>query len=634
MKTYEKPAVRPVKRYRRTLPVIFGFVLVVVALCGTAAYAWSAGAIPRLPFMDDVTVTLSVTDVEAEYDGREHSCSIEGQTSDGTVVANGSDGKPYKVAGLLVETSATRPSESVDKVFATGNVIVTDEGGRDVTDSVEVKVDPGSLVISPRDLWLTSDSGTKPFDGTPLENGDHELAREEGFVRGEGASYEFSGSQTIPGTSTNRFDIIWDKGTDASCYEVHQEYGTLTVEPLSGDDRIDVTLSGSDSTCKFDFEEHEYSAVDDGKIEFESGGVNYVATGVVSKAVRGRDVGVYDSEISGSDSFAIYAESDKSRSVDLSSQFDVTFEPGHLRITEGDLYLGTFFGSNEDWRDTVYLSRDCEKFYAIGEAPNEGRDPSIMFYDGRFWVMTCRNDEDGYIWLVVSSSEDLVTWTHDSVCGPFTVDELPDAGGENFNVVAPEWFQDSDGSIWVTISCGFWGENHGVPTQDAMQSYLMRVDKLYVEDEWCRLESNGAFEKLSINADGGDRIDAQIFKVKKSYYLTVKCDGLVSEIWKSKSLDKDSWKRVVDKALYGFEGNCVVGIGKKYSMFVDGVPDVVPYGVQRYVADSMTSEWKPADVSFFGEYGAPAEGVRHGTVIAIDPENPQYKALSSLLVGV
>lgn len=53
-------------------------------------------------------------------------------------------------------------------------------------------------------------------------------------------------------------------------------------------------------------------------------------------------------------------------------------------------------------------------------------------------------------------------------------------------------------------------------------------------------------------------------------------------------------------------------------MFADGVPDVAPYGVRRWVSDAIDGKWEPADVEFLDENGNPVGVVRHGTVLAVD----------------
>jgi LPXTG-motif cell wall-anchored protein len=51
----------------------------------------------------------------------------------------------------------------------------------------------------------------------------------DGFVTGEGATYEVTGTQTIPGSSKNTFTYTLNEGTKADNYTITVVPGTLTV---------------------------------------------------------------------------------------------------------------------------------------------------------------------------------------------------------------------------------------------------------------------------------------------------------------------------------------------------------------------------------------------------------------------
>lgn len=295
-------------------------------------------------------------------------------------------------------------------------------------------------------------------------------------------------------------------------------------------------------------------------------------------------------------------------------------------------YVATFFNDDEDWSDCVYVSSDCEHFYQVSTAPNEGRDPSVMWHDGRFWTVTCRNDGDGYLWFVVSSSTDLLNWSEPTTNGPFVVDELPDVGGDGYNVVAPEWFVDAEGGLHIIVSCGWWGANHGVPTDDHMQAYLVDLaDLTYRDDGLCEMTVIEGGQKLSINADGADRIDGTVDYYGGKYWLTIKRNGLTTEVWRNDRIAKTGWTLVRDKALYGFEGNCVVGLGDGLCMFADGVPDIAPYGVRRWVTTDLGGNWEEKPLHFYDLDGNERGIVRHGTVLEVPSTmSGAYEAVNAL----
>ena len=86
--------------------------------------------------------------------------------------------------------------------------------------------------ITPRPVTLTSKSAAKVYDGTPLTA--HEVAvGGDGFVDGEGATYAFTGSQTVVGTSENAFTYTLNEKTAAGNYDITVENGSLTVTKAS-----------------------------------------------------------------------------------------------------------------------------------------------------------------------------------------------------------------------------------------------------------------------------------------------------------------------------------------------------------------------------------------------------------------
>ena len=88
------------------------------------------------------------------------------------------------------------------------------------------------IKITKRPVTLTSKGNTKVYDGTPLTA--HEVAvGGAGFVDGEGATYAFTGSQTVVGTSENSFTYTLNEKTAAGNYAITTVNGTLTVTKAS-----------------------------------------------------------------------------------------------------------------------------------------------------------------------------------------------------------------------------------------------------------------------------------------------------------------------------------------------------------------------------------------------------------------
>ena len=109
--------------------------------------------------------------------------------------------------------------------------------------------------ITPRPVTLTSKSATKVYDGTPLTA--HVVTvGGDGFADGEGATYAFTGSQTVVGTSENSFTYTLNEKTAAGNYDITVENGSLTVTKASiGGEGGDEPGSGEipgDGLSKFD----------------------------------------------------------------------------------------------------------------------------------------------------------------------------------------------------------------------------------------------------------------------------------------------------------------------------------------------------------------------------------------------
>ena len=147
-----------------------------------------------------------------------------------------------------------------DFTNVTGKITVTITGkgnfGGSVTRTYE---------ITPLKVTLTSATDTKVYDGTPLTNPE---VKAEGFITGEGATYDVTGSQTEAGTSDNTFTYTLDRNTKATNYTITKVEGTLTVTEQSivpGDDpeNPDPSYKGieidSPTNHVYDGQEHVWS---------------------------------------------------------------------------------------------------------------------------------------------------------------------------------------------------------------------------------------------------------------------------------------------------------------------------------------------------------------------------------------
>ena len=193
---------------------------------------YEKGTLAVTPLTDKVTVTVTGNTDSKIYDGNEHSVTgyttaIDNQlytvsdfTFTGEAIAKGTDADSYQM-GLNKSQFANNSAN-----FANVEFVVTD----------------GSLQINPRSVKLTSATDEKVYDGQPLTNGVVTVSG-DGFVKGEGAAYNVTGSQTNAGSSDNTFTYTLNPGTKADNYVIETAEGTLTVTPMTAE--VVVNIQGS-----------------------------------------------------------------------------------------------------------------------------------------------------------------------------------------------------------------------------------------------------------------------------------------------------------------------------------------------------------------------------------------------------
>ena len=198
------------------------------------------------------------------------------------------------VLTAVVEGSATNVGDEGKNVVKSYAV---KRGETDVTKNYTFgnSID-GKLTINPRKVTLKSADLSKTYDGTPLVNGKTALATEDGFVSGEGATYTFTGSQTVVGSSVNAFTYTLNEGTKARNYEVAKTEGTLTVTQ----NEKAITVTANSHTWEYDGQPHSdggYTVEYDGQTyKVAAGETATLTTGDVVKAtVDGSVTNVADS---------------------------------------------------------------------------------------------------------------------------------------------------------------------------------------------------------------------------------------------------------------------------------------------------------------------------------------------------
>ena len=145
---------------------------------------------------------------DSMYDGQEHKEVL-------TV-------KDVKTGKELVSGTEYAVAYSGDLVNA-GTVTITVTGKGNYTGTFTK-----TYKITKRSVTLTSATVSKTYDGNPLTNTSIKVSG-DGFAKGEGATYEVTGSQTEVGDSANAFEYKLNENTLASNYDITKVVGTLTV---------------------------------------------------------------------------------------------------------------------------------------------------------------------------------------------------------------------------------------------------------------------------------------------------------------------------------------------------------------------------------------------------------------------
>ena len=264
---------------------------------------------------DVVVVTITGHHSAVTYDGAEHSVSgydveignplyTEADfTFNGTNTAQRTDAGTTSMG--LAADQFTNTSSNFETVLF------------DITD--------GYQTVMPRVITLTSASDNREYNGNWLTN--HNVAVEgEGFVNGEGATYNVTGQQLLPGSSNNTFTYTLNTGTLADNYTITRSFGALTVTDRSEPYGITMTSNSNAEPITYDGQEHTVSGFETHTFTTPDGNT-YAVTGLTA-SVTGIFAGEYENVIAGADTVK-----DEYGNI-VTEQFAVSHAPGVLNISK------------------------------------------------------------------------------------------------------------------------------------------------------------------------------------------------------------------------------------------------------------------------------------------------------------
>ncbi len=298
------------------------------------------------PFVQKLTVTITENSGTDKYDGTEK--TVEGYTVK-------IDNELYTEADFTFSGDAAVKGTNA----GTYNMELKPEDFTNESKNftnVEFVIVDGTLEITKREVTLTSASDEKVYDGTALTN-DTVTVGGDGFVEGEGATYDVTGSQLDVGESKNTFKYKLNEGTLADNYVIETVEGTLKVTVVT--DKVTVTITEKSGTDQYDGTEKTVEGYDveiSNPLYTED---DFTFSG--DAAVKGTNAGTYEMELKPED---FTNESNNFKNVEF------VIVDGTLEITKREVKLTS--ASDEKVYDGTALTNDTVTVGGDGFAEGEG----------------------------------------------------------------------------------------------------------------------------------------------------------------------------------------------------------------------------------------------------------------------
>ena len=264
------------------------------------------------------------------------------------------DGQKYTVEGLNTsDPKAVNAGEYANTI--SGTPVVKDANGNDVSSQFAVTLVPGKLEIAKRSVTLTSVSDSRVYNGEALTNDDVTVGG-DGFVAGEGAVYNVTGTITDAGKVANSFTYERNSNTNFDNYNISKKEGTLEVTPVA--DKVTVTITGNSATLQYSGSEQSvagYSfATSDNR--YREANVRFQGEAVA----KGTNAGTYNMNL---------ASGQFSNTSGNFSNVEFVVVDGSLEITGGDLDAGKVVWDVHDVQKvydgtplSAYVAQATDKF--------------------------------------------------------------------------------------------------------------------------------------------------------------------------------------------------------------------------------------------------------------------------------
>ncbi|MFC6229105.1 hypothetical protein ACFQI7_14910 [Paenibacillus allorhizosphaerae] len=297
----------------------------------------------------------------------------------------------------------------------------------------------------------------------------------------------------------------------------------------------------------------------------------------------------------------------------------------------GDLIIGTFFTASTkamsekepkrpiDRRIGLYASNNGTDFTYLGESGLSGRDSSLMYKDGTFYMLSTASEKELFA-VHIQKSSDLMNWTNLNNARYEITNIEGKRPGKVYNW-GPKWVEDGDKTyVIVSFESSQPRITHGLlpfPSYPIMDTYIIPVESWGTDDQSKEdlNRKNIAFGKpRKVNWGEGEGLSYKLYKGEKeqisrigsyvfihkdnkqkygySYILFTKVDpwGEI-EVWGADDLMMEiPWKRILTALVYSgtgteapnefidagsrkfkrlFEGNYPVQIGDTFYLYTD-----------------------------------------------------------------
>ena len=164
-------------------------------------------------------ITIKPKDVTATYNG----AAITGKDVE---ITSGKLLEGHKLSAAVAGSGVN--AGSYELTLDPEKIKIVDANNKDVSEMYARTILPGKLIINKRSVLITSQSATKTYDGSALTRPAVTITG-DGFVPGELAKAEATGSITKVGSTPNTIQYTTTGAFNAANYSIALSVGTLTV---------------------------------------------------------------------------------------------------------------------------------------------------------------------------------------------------------------------------------------------------------------------------------------------------------------------------------------------------------------------------------------------------------------------